>query len=216
MEVVTDPEHFSYNRINPVTLKPTIEFLTGRDNFGRQESKEHFLKDYVKQLTPIPVQKLFTTSDEGILSSLFTSAGLQTGNYRTPLEQMAHKLRIENIADKPESEEKQDEGRRNVQMVQKIREGKATTADLWNLVNQGKMTPREASAVMARAQMTELQYDVHHLSLDDAMKIYAKADNSERAELHDILEEKRASGLKNMTDEAAEKVDKQLKELGIE
>jgi hypothetical protein len=31
-----------------------------------------------------------------------------------------------------------------------------------------------------------------------------------------ILEEKRASGLKNMTDEAAEKVDKQLKELGIE
>lgn len=216
MEAVTDPEHFSYNRINPVTLKPTIEFLIERDNFGRQESREHFLKDYGKQLTPIPVQKLFTTSDEGILSSIFTSAGLQTGNYRTPLEQMAHKLRIENIPDKPESEEKQDEGRRNVQMVRKIREGKATTTDLWNLVNQGKMTPREASAVMDRAQMTELQYDVHRLSLEDAMKIYAKADNSERAELHDILEEKRASGLKNMTDEAADKVDKQLKELGIE
>lgn len=214
--LIKDPGTWAYNRLNPATLRPAIEFATGRDNVGRQESRAHFFKEYAKQIIPIPFQKLFTTNDEGFADSFLTAMGLQMANYRTPLEQMAHKLRIENIPDKPESEEKQDEGRRNVQMVQKIREGKATTADLWNLVNQGKMTPREASAVMARAQMTELQYDVHHLSLDDAMKIYAKADNSERAELHDILEEKRASGLKNMTDEAAEKVDKQLKELGIE
>lgn len=216
MGLIEDPITWSYNRLNPVTLRPTIQFLTGRDNFGRQESKEHFAKDYLKQLTPIPVQKLFTTSEEGLVSSLFTSAGLQTGTYRSPLEKMAHQLRIAGIPDKPQSEEKQDENRRNVQMVEKLRQGKATSTDLWNLVNQGKMTPREASAVMDRSQMTELQYDVHHLSLEDAMEVYAKADASERAELHDIMEAKRDTGLKNMTQEAAEKMDKQLRDLGIE
>lgn len=214
--LLNDPVQWSYNRLNPVTLRPTIEFLTGRDNFGRQETKAHFLKDYAKQLAPIPVQKLFTTSEEGLVSSLFTSAGLQTGTYRTPLEKRAHEMRISNIPDNPEDEAKQDEQRRNVQMVEKIRRGDASTTDLWNLVNQGKMTAREASAIVERAQMTELQYDVHHLTLPQAIKIYEAADASERAELHDILEEKRATGLKNLTDEAAEKLDKQLNDLGIQ
>lgn len=216
LNLVNDPVQWGYNRLNPVTLRPTIEFLTGRDNFGRQESKEHFFKDYAKQLTPIAVQKLFTTSDEGIISSLLTSAGIQTGNYRSPLEQMAHKMRLSNIPDKPESEEKQDEQRRNVQLVEKMRRGDASTTDLWNLVNQGKLTAREASAIADRANMTELQYDVHHLSLEDAIAVYEKADDQERQELKDIIEAKRDRDLKNYTDEAATRLDDRLKALGIE
>jgi hypothetical protein len=222
MNLINDPRTWAYNRLNPVTLRPTIQFLTGRDNMGRQQTKAKFAQEYARQLTPIPVQKLFTTPEDSWADSLFTSAGLASGTYRSPLEKMAHDLRMANIPDKPEDEDKQDEQRRNVQTVQKLRklggQGPAYDAaveDLHKQVQAGKMTAREAMAVVERAQMSELQYDVLHLGLEDAMKVYAKADGQEKEELKPVLEAKRARDLKNYPEAKAERIDTGLKQLGI-
>jgi GGDEF domain-containing protein/2'-5' RNA ligase len=189
--LVASPAEWTYNRLNPVTIRPTIEFITGRDNFGRQETKTHFAKSYATQTTPIPVQKLFTTNDQSLIESFFTSLGANMANYHTPLEKKAHDLYVRGIPDEPESEERQAESRRNVQLSQKFRDGQISQTDLWNLVSTGKISPQDAARVQERGSMSDLQYDVKHMSnFDDAVKVWNAADASERAELSDIMEAK--------------------------
>ena len=233
MELIKNPVTWAYNRLNPATLRPAIEFLTGRDNFGRQESKMNFAKNYLKQMAPIQVQKLFTTSDEGWVDSLFTSAGLQLGNYRSPLEQEAHKLRLSDIPDRPGTEEKMDEARANVQEVKKLRDAGAIgdnpsawpepaqkmVDDIRDKVANGKMSSRAASTIILRAGMTEFQYDVLHLSMDDAMSIWNKAGAGERAELKDVITEKASRSLeataKDKGIDATNELEARLKDKGI-
>jgi hypothetical protein len=233
MELIKNPVTWAYNRLNPATLRPAIEFLTGRDNFGRQESKMNFAKNYLKQMAPIQVQKLFTTSDEGWVDSLFTSAGLQLGNYRSPLEQEAHKLRLSDIPDRPGTEEKMDEARANVQEVKKLRDAGAIgenpsawpepaqkmVDDIRDKVANGKMSSRAASTIIRRAGMTEFQYDVSHLSMDDAMSIWNKAGAGERAELKDVITEKASRSLeataKDKGIDAMNELEARLKDKGI-
>jgi hypothetical protein len=233
LELIKNPVTWAYNRLNPATLRPAIEFLTGRDNFGRQESKMNFAKNYLKQMAPIQVQKLFTTSDEGWVDSLFTSAGLQLGNYRSPLEQEAHKLRLSDIPDRPGTEEKMDEARANVQEVKKLRDAGAIgenpsawpepaqkmVDDIRDKVANGKMSSRAASTIIRRAGMTEFQYDVSHLSMDDAMSIWNKAGAGERAELKDVITEKASRSLeataKDKGIDAMNELEARLKDKGI-
>jgi len=233
MELIKNPVTWAYNRLNPATLRPAIEFLTGRDNFGRQESKMNFAKNYLKQMAPIQVQKLFTTSDEGWVDSLFTSAGLQLGNYRSPLEQEAHKLRLSDIPDRPGTEEKMDEARAGVQEVKKLRDAGAIgenpsawpepaqkmVDDIRDKVANGKMSSRAASTIIRRAGMTEFQYDVSHLSMDDAMSIWNKAGAGERAELKDVITEKASRSLeataKDKGIDAMNELEARLKDKGI-
>ena len=189
--LVEDPKEWTYNRLNPVTVRPTIEFVTGRDNFGRQESKEHFAKSYATQLTPIPVQKIFTTTDQSLVESFFTSLGANMANYHTPLEKFAHERYIRGIPDEPESDERIAESRQNVQLSQQFRDGQVSQSDLWNMVSAGKLSPRQAAAIQERGAVTELQYEVKHMNnFDDAVAVWNKADSSERAELADIMEAK--------------------------
>ena len=217
-KLIADPKEWTYNRLNPVTLRPTIEFITGRDNFGRQESKEHFAKEYAKQMAPIPVQKVFTTTDEGLVESFFTSLGANMATYRTPLEKYAHNLRIQAIPDKPESEDKIDENRRNVQLVEKIRNGQADQTTLWNMVSAGTLTAREAAVINQRASMSDLQYDVLHMEdFNDALSVWNRADASEKNELKDIMERKSDRRLEEVGDNqaAARDLEARLDKAGV-
>ena len=45
---LTDPRGFAYNRLNPITTKPAIEFLTGKDQQGRNASYGQQLADLLK------------------------------------------------------------------------------------------------------------------------------------------------------------------------
>jgi hypothetical protein len=78
-----------------------------------------------------------------------------------------------------------------VQLSQKFRDGQISQTDLWNLVSTGKISPQDAARVQERGSMSDLQYDVKHMSnFDDAVKVWNAADASERAELSDIMEAK--------------------------
>jgi len=231
--LIADPVEWVYNRLNPVTVRPTIEFITGRDNIGRQETKGHFFKDYAKQTTPIPVQKVLNTSTEGLVEGFVTAMGLQMNNYRTPLEREAATMRLADIPDKPENEDKQAESRRMVQAVMKLRQlgaigddseswpdaAKAAAQTLEKDRDDGKWTDRQFEAILKRAGMTELQYDVDHLGMDDALAIWNKADASEKDELRDIMEDKRTRGLNEAQEkqgpDAADELDAKLAKAGI-
>ena len=109
---VTDPRGFIYNRLNPLTTRPIVEYLAGRDQFGRQKTALSQAKDLAKSVLPFGAQKFITTPDEGLMNSLLTSAGINARNDRTPIEEMVHKLYLKNIPDRPYDEEKQAETRK--------------------------------------------------------------------------------------------------------
>jgi hypothetical protein len=216
MNAVLNTRNFVYNRLNPMTVRPTIELLTGRDQFGRQTTPGHVLGSELKSMAPITVQKMFTTTDEGLVESMLTGMGLQTSKYRSPAETLAHRLRIQAIPDKPESDDKQDEQRRNVQYAEKMRDGKMSSDELVKLVDAGKLSPREARSIERRASMSDLQYDVDHLSdPGDVLKVFAAAHPDEKQELQPILEAKRRNGMKGKSEEERAQLEKMFEVAGL-
>ena len=64
IHMFTEPSKFAFNRLNPVYGRTSIEFLTGRDAFGRKRDFGQQLGDLAKTATPIslrshPEQRLF-------------------------------------------------------------------------------------------------------------------------------------------------------------
>jgi hypothetical protein len=194
MHAVTDPRGFIYNRLNPLTTRPLTEFLSGRDEQGRQKSAVSQIKDYGKTVLPFGAQKVIQTPDESWLNSLLTSTGLQASNYRTPTEEAVHKLYLQHIPDLPDDEEREAQSRERAQLEQAVREGKKSPADVWALARAGKLTNRQAARVISRAKQSKLQLEFAALGsaqIKDALDIYAKANPAEQMELHAIMERKR-------------------------
>lgn len=191
LHAVTDPRGFIYNRLNPLTTRPVVEFLSGRDQMGRQKSTFSQVKDLGKSALPFGVQKVIQTPDEDWLNSILTSTGLEAKNYRTPTEEAVHKMYLAHIPDAPEDEEKEAEGRKMRQMEDKVRSGHMTAGDVWAKVQKGEITPKEARRTIDRAHKSRLQIEFQSLSLRDAMSVYAKANPLEQAELRPELAHKR-------------------------
>lgn len=192
LHAVTDPRGFIYNRLNPLTSRPIVEFMSGRDQFGRQKSGLHQVEDVAKSALPFALQKATQTADEGWLNSILTSTGLQAGNYRTPTEEEVHKLYLAHIPDLPDDEEREAESRKVRQIEDKVRSGHMSPAEVWEKVKSGELTAREAGRTIQRANKSRLEIEFQSLSLKDAMKVYADANPVEKMELKASLGRKRA------------------------
>jgi hypothetical protein len=196
LHLITDPRGFIYNRLNPLTTTPTVEYLSGRDQFGRQKAFAHQVEDTAKRALPFGVQKIIQTGDEGWLNSILSSAGLVTSNYRTPAEEMTHKLYIQSLPDLPDDEEKQATSRENAQREEALREGKIKPADVIAKVKSGDITFREAWRTIERAQHSKLYNEFTsggvkmlpaHKGDPSALDIYEKANPVEKMELRPAL-----------------------------
>lgn len=215
LHAVTDPRGFIYNRMNPLTTRPVVEFLSGRDQFGRQKSFPHQARDVAKSVLPFGIQKVINTSDEGWLDSIMTSTGLQAGNYRTPTEEETHKLYLGSIPDQPDDEEREAASRKYRQMEDALRAGQMKPAEVWQAVKDGEITPAQAARTIQRAHKTELQIEFASggVKLPDAVRIFAKASPTEQMELRPILATKAVHQLPEMPQAEREKYAAQIKEL---
>ena len=75
--LVMDRRSFLYNRLNPVTTKPLIQYLTGVDEFGRKRTASKLFTDTLKGWTPIAVQKwIKNPQDFSPLDALLQSMGI--------------------------------------------------------------------------------------------------------------------------------------------
>lgn len=54
--LITDPQSYIRNRLNPLYLRPALEAITGRDAFGRKRTKMQQLTDEAKQVIPISLR----------------------------------------------------------------------------------------------------------------------------------------------------------------
>lgn len=215
LHLVTDPRGFIYNRLNPLTTRPAIEFLSGRDQYGRQKSFPHQAKDLAKSTLPFGVQKVIQTSHENWLDSLLTSTGLQASIYRTPAEEATHKLYLEGLPDLPDDEEREAAGRKYAQIEDKLREGKMKPAEVWAEVKSGELSPMQAARAIRRSQKSrlELEFASGAVRLPDAVKIFEEANPAERMELRPALVAKAEHELPEMPEEQRAKLAAQVEKL---
>jgi hypothetical protein len=212
LHAVTDPRGFIYNRLNPLTTRPIVEFLSGRDQMGRQKTAVSQVKDVAKSTLPFGIQKVIQTPDEDWLNSVLTSTGLESRNYRTPTEEAVHKLYIAGIPDSNDDEAKQAESRKLRGYEDKVRSGHMTPAQVWEKVETKEITPQEAGRTIQRAQRSRLQIEFSHLRLKDAIDVYAKATPLEQSELKPEFARKQAA-IADLPESQREKTAEKMQEL---
>jgi hypothetical protein len=75
IHAVTDPGKFTNHRLNPVYGKPVLEFVTGRDYFGRERDLADKARDMAATPIPISLRGLFSGQELTLLESFLNSIG---------------------------------------------------------------------------------------------------------------------------------------------
>lgn len=76
IHLVTSPGQFWRNRLNPVYGRTTLEFLTGRDEFGRKRDYAQQAGDLAKQIVPISGRGLIAGPEQKLLESALGAVGI--------------------------------------------------------------------------------------------------------------------------------------------
>ena len=71
----TDPQGYIRNRLNPIYARPLMEFVTGRDAFGRKKTLPQQAGDELKQVVPISARGL-AEKDQTIWESFLNAIGI--------------------------------------------------------------------------------------------------------------------------------------------
>jgi hypothetical protein len=92
VHLVTDPRSFAAHRLNPITTRPLLEAVTGRDEFRRPQNLQGQVKDVAKGIMPIPLQALTRPGDYDIKESAAKGVGITAYRYRSRAARTAHEL----------------------------------------------------------------------------------------------------------------------------
>jgi len=106
--LVSDPRSFVYYRLNPIVVKPAIEAITGRDNWGRKKDAEQQLKDLATTAVPIAGQGFFHREDYSLWQSIMQSMGVSSWNAETEAQKMMKEIGEQKAAIKKEIDEQKD------------------------------------------------------------------------------------------------------------
>lgn len=188
VHLVTDPRSFASHRLNPIITRPLLEAITGRDEFGRPQDLPGQLKDIAKGITPIPLQALTRPGDYDIKESVAKGMGVNASRYRTQAARTAREF----IRKGPifESNHTPDEQKLMQKHRAAIEAGKFDPNAVRADYKAGKLTERDAKALMNENQSPQLVRDFRRLSLEKALEVWDVANDDERKQLRPILQKK--------------------------
>lgn len=195
--LIRDPRQFAWVRLNPVTTKPVVEMVFGRDEWGRKRTKLEQAKDLVGQAVPIVFQKkVRNPADYNLLDSFLQAIGASSTRYRSSAERTAQELGSEHGTFSPNDE--QTFRRDNVKrLIKGLREGSAKPADVQASVREGKITKRDAKNILERSrypeQHAQLIQSFRSLPIGDALDIWDEAAPEEKKILRPYLAQKRTT-----------------------
>jgi hypothetical protein len=76
IHAATEPGQFTNHRLNPVYGRPLLEFVTGRDYFGRKRSAGDKLKDIAQTPIPISLKGAISGQEQTLFDSFLNSVGI--------------------------------------------------------------------------------------------------------------------------------------------
>lgn len=184
---LTDPRGFSYNRLNPITTKPVIEFLTGKDQQGRNASYGQQLTDLLKNVVPMPVQSIGAQDPAGQFMRSF-------GVARQPNRSAAENLAIQKASARSSQgaipQEQLDAHRHIRELTDQLREGQISNQQVVQELRNGTISRQTAERILKDSKMTPLVASVSNLPIADALDIYELATFGEKKDLHQLMMKK--------------------------
>jgi len=196
LHLIEKPREFVEHRLNPIATRPLLEAITGRDTFGRQRNAKDQLKDFATNIVPIPLQSFTKPSDFDVKESVAKSLGLTATRYRSPAAQTAHELMLKGAtfgeSSRTPAEQKLMASHRAAIDADKFDAGKVRDD-----FKAGKLTEKDARALISESKTPQLGRDFKRLSLEKALEVWKVADDEERKQLRPILEAKARRQLEN-------------------
>jgi hypothetical protein len=196
LQLVTKPREFVEHRLNPVTTRPLLEAITGRDTFGRPRNAKEQIGDFAKNVVPIPLQSLTKPEDFDVKESVGKSLGLTADRYRTPAARKAHEFVIKGatFSETTRSPEEQ-------QLMKRYRAqmdaGKFSADQVRSDYKAGKLTEHDARELLSENTTPQFVRDFKRLSLEKSLEVYKVANDEERRQLRPILGAKAKRQLPN-------------------
>jgi hypothetical protein len=212
--VISDPANFLKGRVNPLTIRTAIELQTGRNQMGQQATPSDQVRDFAKNVLPIPVQNMVTAfsglrPDLSNFDQIAKSAGMSVWNYRTEAEKKIAELSADRVPTGPVDQDKLLEHRLKIQaedqlrtMLDRLRESGAPPDMLESAVMSERTQlmkefgQRAAKDVMRNAQLSPMEARASRLPMADLLSVYDVATAQEQAVLSKIILKRRVSFLK--------------------
>jgi hypothetical protein len=184
--LATDWRGFFLWRVNPFTVRPAVNLLYGKDNFGHKQSAPDAGIDYLKQVMPLPLEGL-TRPEVDIWKSMMESLGIRESVYRTPAADLAHKMQLDSLPANLTKEQLLH----SVKIKDLQKQYNAGTLPPWELakkVDSGELTEADEKKIEGKeGKYDELQRNLTHRSAKEAMQIWALTTPQEKAELRDQM-----------------------------
>ncbi len=179
LHVMTDPRGFLANRINPLTVRPTMEFLSGRDALGRRAPMETQASDLVRNIVPIAGQSFLKPAPDATnVDQILKASGLSVLKYRTEAEKLAQQLSSDRMPSGPVSERNLAAHQTDVRLETALQNGEISRGQVLQQVGK-----RRADEIFKRQHMTPLQARFDRLPLADKIDVWDVARPAEKDQL---------------------------------
>jgi len=190
IHAATNPREFIAGRVNPLTVRPALEFLSGRDSQGRKVTPAQEAGDFASNFVPIPAKTIsgkFTgdVSNPELVSKVL---GASVYSYRTSAEKLAQELASDRMPSGPVTDEQLARHQRNIRLEDALRNGNVTAGQI-----RHQLGAAEAQSIIDGATLTPLQSRFRRLPLADKLRVFDLALPKEKAELQAQLKAARRS-----------------------
>jgi hypothetical protein len=195
--LMSDPRSFVYHRINPVFVRPIIEAVTGRDQYGHYRIMSEQLVDWITSFIPIPLQG-FSDPQKKLWESVLSSLGASAYKSRTSFEKaLSEKLRERIIITM--SPESRDHyllvNKYSDQWRDALKEGdkKAIVALKDKILadaKTGKLFKEDVAKIIEYVKHDKVERLAKSATIEDLIDVWDKATDKEKKQYEPVLKEK--------------------------
>jgi hypothetical protein len=191
LHVLSDPHGFLANRVNPLTVRPMTEFLTGRDALGRRATWETQANDLGRNIVPIAGQGFFRTSTGSVADQIIKAAGATVRKYNTEAEKLAEQYASDRMPSGPVDPRNLERHQEDLRLEDALRKGQIGRGDVKQAVDK-----RRATEIIRRAPMTAMQARFDRLPMNEAINVWEVSSPEEKHQLSAMLWKKRQAYMK--------------------
>jgi hypothetical protein len=193
IHALSSPQEFLRGRVNPLTVRPAVEFATGRDQLGRRVTFGDEALDTVRNIVPIAGQGLIRNNPLSGFEQFVKGAGGNVYRYRTEAEKLAEQYASDRTETGPVDKDQLEQHQKEIMLEDQFRLGKVTKAQMGAV-----LSPRRVNEIVKRVQAkyTPFQARFDRLPMSEAINVWDAATPTEKEMLHAQLWKKRQAWLK--------------------
>lgn len=197
VHALSDPRGFIAGRVNPLIVRPGLEFISGRNDRGQKVTLPDQVEDLSRNIVPIGAQGLFKGNLPGFSTNadqLTKAAGATVYTYHTEAENLAQRVASDHMPSGPVDPRELRTHQRNIMLEDGLRTGDVSRGDVLRLLPR-----RQAEELIKNSNMTPLQGRFARLPLSDALDVWSLATPAEKDSLHSLLWKKRLNYIQEHT-----------------